>query len=194
MPDAKLTIEDLAAAPYNPRKMSDKARAGLGSAIERFGDISGITFNVRTGRLVCGHQRVERLRAAGAQMVDGALQLANGARFPVRVVDWSEGMEKEANVTANNPNIAGTFSDELEELLLEIEAGMSPDEFSELELDALLKQASRAGMDRTGADTSPQLPDGLTYSVIVDFDNQDDQGRLVAELEERGLKCRLLMS
>ena len=53
--------------------MSDKARAGLGSAIERFGDISGITFNVRTGRLVCGHQRVERLRAAGAQMVDGAL-------------------------------------------------------------------------------------------------------------------------
>lgn len=36
---------------------------GLSYSIAEFGDLSGITFNERTGELVCGHQRVKALRA-----------------------------------------------------------------------------------------------------------------------------------
>jgi hypothetical protein len=35
--------------------------------------------------------------------------------------------------------------------------------------------------------------DSLTFSVVIDFDNEDDQAALLDELETRGLKCRLMM-
>ena len=35
--------------------------------------------------------------------------------------------------------------------------------------------------------------DKLTFSVVVDFDNEDDQAALLDELETRGLTCRLMM-
>lgn len=190
----KLGIDDLAPAPYNPRDISKKAGDGLSASLERFGDISGITYNRRTSRLLGGHQRVERLRALGAQMLDGALQLANGDRFPVRVVDWSEGKEKEANVAANNPHIAGTFNDALDELLAELAGGMSEDEFAELRYDDLLDDLAKHKGGSDDADTSPQLGDGLMYSVIIDFDNETEQAKLLEEMEKRGYKCRLLMS
>lgn len=51
-------LDDLAAAPYNPRRISEDAAAGLRGSIETFGDLSGIVWNERTGNLVAGHQRV----------------------------------------------------------------------------------------------------------------------------------------
>lgn len=36
--------------------------------------------------------------------------------------------------------------------------------------------------------------EGLTYSVIVDFTTEKDQGKLLARLEKEGLSCRLLIS
>lgn len=132
------TIDDLVGAPRNPRKITNEAADGLSESVQRWGDISGIVYNVRTGRLVCGHQRVAQLRRLGAQLVKGALQLANGERFPVRLVDWTEAEENAANITANNPHIAGTFTDELDPLLSEARASLGGDQFSDLRLDLLL--------------------------------------------------------
>jgi len=132
------TMDDLIAAEYNPRCIDDASADGLASSIDRFGDISGITWNARTGRIVCGHQRVAQLRKLGAQLVDGALQVASGDRFPVRVVDWSEAEEKAANVSANNPHITGSFNDDVDSLLAEIRGSIGDNDFSTLRLDALL--------------------------------------------------------
>ena len=135
-----LHIDDLEPAPYNPRDMSDTARSGLGESMGRFGDLSGITYNSTTGRLVCGHQRVQELRAKGGQIVNGAIQVASGDRYPVRVVEWDEATEKAANVSANNPNIAGVYTDDLQPLLAELRGSLGDDSFGELGLDDLVLQ------------------------------------------------------
>lgn len=153
-----LTVDDLIAAPYNPRDISKEAADGLRASVARFGDIGGVTFNRATGRLVCGHQRVEQLRALGAQVVDGALQLASGHRFPIRIVNWTEAEEKAANVAANNPHIAGAFTDDLDALLAEVKSSIGPEDFGELRLDELLTEPiTEPGGDGDG-DATPDLP------------------------------------
>ena len=135
---AQLTsIEDLRSAPYNPRSISIEAAAGLAQSMGDFGDLSGIVWNQRSGNLVCGHQRVQELRRMGVKLVDGALQLPSGDQFPVRVVDWEEIKEKTANVVANNPGIAGVFTDKVGPLLAEIAAGIGDAKVSLLQLDGL---------------------------------------------------------
>lgn len=117
------SLEDLRAAPYNPRTIEPAAARGLAASLETFGDLSGIVWNARTGHLVAGHQRVDQLRKLGAVLEvgeDGA-GLAHGDRWwPIRIVEWDDATEKAANVTANNPKIAGEFTEALAPLLADV--------------------------------------------------------------------------
>jgi len=123
--------------------MSAAARAGLGVSLEAFGDLSGIVFNDRTGQIVGAHQRLERLRAAGAVEVvrtgaDGyVLHPKTGERFRVRFVDWDEDKQRMANLVANNPHIGGDFTEDALAQLKELE---DVEGFAELELGALEKE------------------------------------------------------
>lgn len=98
------------------RAISDAAAAGLGFSLTEFGDISGIVLSKRTGRLICGHRRIEQLRAAGAtewtRDGDGGhvTHPKTGERFPIRVVDWDAAKEKAARYAANASTIAGEFT------------------------------------------------------------------------------------
>jgi hypothetical protein len=130
------TIDDLAPNPRNPRRIKPKAGEGLKTSLSKFGDLSGITFNTRSGQLVCGHQRLAKLRELGGEYRDGSVWVGS-REFPVRVVDWDAQTEREANVAANNEAIQGTWDDSIEEYLREIRAGMSQDEFSDLRFDEL---------------------------------------------------------
>ena len=106
------TIADLKPAPYNPRRIDEPSMAALGVSLAEFGDISGIVWNRRTGRLVAGHQRIEVLKkkhGANLRLDDGAVVAPDGGRFPVRVVDWPETTERAANMAANSPLLAGMF-------------------------------------------------------------------------------------
>lgn len=178
------SLDDLRAAEYNPRKISERAAEALGHSLGEFGDISGIVWNSRTGNLVCGHQRVAELRKMGAQLIDGEIVTSKG-RFRVRVVDWPEAKEKAANVTANNPHVAGEFTDGLGDLLDEIQASVGDEVFRDLALGELVVGAS-------SEDTDLGRVGDITYSVIVDMDTESAQAKLLAELEERGFRCRLL--
>jgi DNA modification methylase len=136
------SIADLRPAPYNPRKIAELAADGLRESIDRFGDISGIVWNQRTGRLVAGHQRVLQLQQLGAELVDGELRVMHQGevrRFSVRVVDWSESEEKAANVSANNRHIAGEWTPDLGELLEDIKLTVGDDDFESLALKKLVK-------------------------------------------------------
>lgn len=135
MADLK-TIDDLAAAPYNPRTIGKKAADGLAKSLKMFEDVSGIVWNKRTGHLVTGHQRVAQLRQLGAEIVDGAL-VAGKKRWPIRVVDWPIAKEKAANIAANNPHVAGEFSDGLGDILTDIKLSIGDVDFAGLRFDEL---------------------------------------------------------
>lgn len=105
-------------APYNPRKISESGFRYLKNSVEKFGDISGITWNKRTGRLITGHQRWTVLNEKFSDLYlehlsedrHRVMSLAHGyVGYIMRVVDWDEITEKAANVTANNNNIGGEF-------------------------------------------------------------------------------------
>lgn len=121
----RMPLAELLPAGYNPRKMSPAAMAGLKASLEKFGELGGIVFNRRFGRLVGGHQRVKALAVCGEVHAD------------VRVVDLDESDEKALNLTLNNPAIGGDWAaDQLATLLEESQAALG-DLFKDLKLDAL---------------------------------------------------------
>jgi DNA modification methylase len=123
------SIASLKQAPYNPRKISDKAMAGLRASLDRWGIVQDVVVNRRTGHIVGGHQRVAALKAAGVK------------EAPVCWVDLDETEEKALNVALNNPHIGGEFDDTLQALLAEIKDGIGPEAFEQVGLDGLFDEA-----------------------------------------------------
>ena len=130
-------LTDLAPHPQNPRAISDDALAGLGKSITRFGDLSGIVFNTRTGTLVCGHQRCKSLaeKHGNIEIKDGCITTPDGHRFPVRLVDWDDATHKAAMVAANSRHIAGEWTPDLSGMLDDLAVHF--DEFIDLRLGEL---------------------------------------------------------
>lgn len=102
------------AAKYNPRKITKSELDRLKKALEEFGDLSGIVFNRRTGRLVGGHQRckvmpqdatIEITKTYDIPTRTGTVSegyiIIDGERYTYREVDWDETKEKAANIAAN---------------------------------------------------------------------------------------------
>ncbi len=88
-----IPIDKIHPAEYNPRtllKPGDKGYAQLEASLDRFGLTEPLVWNERTGNLVAGHQRLEILRAKGAQTV------------PVSVVDLTEENERALNLAMNH--------------------------------------------------------------------------------------------
>lgn len=154
------TLDDLKAAEYNPRTITDAAAGGLSVSTKEFGDISGITFNKTTGQLVTGHQRVAVLRERGGELVlvdKNKMEIHVGKNvFPVRMVAWSLAKEQAANVSANNPNIGGDFIDDDLNAMLE---GIQEDcaAFEDLRFDELLGSVSVPNFDSIHDDEQPRL-------------------------------------
>ncbi len=135
------SIEQLQAAPYNPRRISPEAALALTQSLISFGDLSGITWNAQTGNLVCGHQRMNSLRGKYGDKLrldEGAIFTPDGQMFAIRVVDWDEATERVANLAANNPHMAGEFTGDVTQMLKELEAA-GEEQFSKLRLDTLLE-------------------------------------------------------
>lgn len=142
---ARMKLSDLKAWERNPRTIDEPSADGLRESIQRFGDISGIVVNRRNGALVAGHQRAEQARelCGGGDpdivMMDDDIGHfdVGGERFSVRFVDWDSSMHAAANVAANNPFIAGDFTDEIEDFMRDVEKE-SAELFESLRLDELL--------------------------------------------------------
>ena len=174
-----LPIATLAPDPRNPRRISDDARRGLAVSLETFGPLD-IVFNDTTGELVSGHQRVGELEAAGATTVerDGdqgvIIHPKTGDRFPVRFVQWDATKQRMANLSANNPALAGEFT---EETIDQVRALEDEALFNELQLDKLLAaEEAKAGEFDAGEVDAPNLADGDRAPFRqVTFTLHDDQ-------------------
>jgi ParB-like chromosome segregation protein Spo0J len=91
-------------APYNPRTIDRDARARLLKELKQHGLVEPIVWNLRTGNLVGGHQRLSILD-----------DLHGGAEYavPASVVDVDEVEEKRKNVALNSPDMQGRYDSEL---------------------------------------------------------------------------------
>ncbi|HMT18531.1 MAG TPA: DNA modification methylase [Candidatus Saccharibacteria bacterium] len=129
-------IEDLKANPKNPRTMQKHDAESLRVGMKEFGDLAPIVFNVQTGQLVGGHQRINVL----TKMMSGQKQVIITQRFETpdqvgtvalgyvvhenrqfayREVDWPLGKELAANIAANR--VQGEFQlDMLAEVINDI--------------------------------------------------------------------------
>jgi ParB-like chromosome segregation protein Spo0J len=132
--------------PDNAREITPEALEGLGVSMQTFGDLSGIVWNQASGHLVAGHQRMENLRAAGVTTwtrlspTEGVIVHPDtGERFRVRIVDWDATRERMANLAANNPEIAGTFTPEALDQLKALEGEVA---FEALRLGELEAQVA----------------------------------------------------
>jgi DNA modification methylase len=158
----RMRLEDLRAAPYNPRRISDHALSGLSSSITRFGLVQPVIWNRRTGYVVGGHQRVKVLEAEGVESRD------------VIVVDLPEAEEKALNVALNSPAISGEFMEDLDALLAEIAAEL-PEAYEDLQLKELI-------LGTMEGRTSPDAP------VVVPKEAVSEEGVLY-ELGSHRILC-----
>jgi len=107
----KVHRRELKNAEYNPRVLSDSARAKLKAGILKHGLVAPQTWNARTGNIVGGHQRTDVLDAAYG---------TDDYELTVARIDVDETREKELNLLLNNSYAQGdTDLSKLEKLFRE---------------------------------------------------------------------------
>lgn len=129
-----MKLADLKPAEYNPRKITEEAFHGLGQSLKRFGVMSYIVWNKRTGNIVGGHQRFKQLVELGEEETE------------VVVVDLDDSEEVALNITLNNRVIKGDFTKEVMDDLRMSEAQLGS-AFLDIGLFDLYEELRRAGLD-----------------------------------------------
>lgn len=185
-------IDDLVAAPYNPREIDEAEFKGLKSALKEFGIVQEVVVNRRTGYIVSGHQRIKALKESGVTQV------------PVCWVDLDDAREKALNLALNNQRITGRFTDGITSLIEEISIEV-PDLVIDLRLDDINVEVPEPeviepeGGDTDGDVSEPaEEPDselGRVYQLgphrvmCGDSSNRED-----VEVLMRGDKAALLLT
>jgi hypothetical protein len=155
----RMPLADLKPAAYNPRKMRDEARQGLGSSIGKFGMMVPVIWNEQTGNIVGGHQRYDHLLAIGETETD------------VVVVNLDHEHEVALNIALNSKKIRGDFTKEVVGLLelSESQLGNAFKELGLLDLHNYVKRLKYDGKkgpgdgDGSGSGDDgddPPMPDG----------------------------------
>lgn len=182
------TVADLAPNPKNPRRITKDAKAALDAAMKRFGDLGVIVKNVRTGKLIGGHQRVslldpkwpitkQPLKDKLGTVAVGWIQAPEGP-WAYREVDWDEATETAAMIAANN-NGGENDMGKLGELVVELD-GLGFDTamlgFGEGEMARFL-----AGEADKNEDAAPQFPPGKPKAQRGDLFILGDHRLLVGD-------------
>lgn len=113
------SVADLKGDNRNPRVITSRELKKLDDSINRWGDLSGIVFNVHTQQLISGHQRMKTIKGRPTKLqrheqpkdkygtVATGYVLYKGAKgdtikIPYREVDWNSKEEQwAANIAAN---------------------------------------------------------------------------------------------
>jgi DNA modification methylase len=104
-----LPLAKLKPSPYNPRDINPENFKGLKASISRWGLVEPIVWNRRSGNVVGGHQRLKALKDLGETQVE------------VTVVDLPDAEEKALCMTLNNPGVQGRWTEDLGQLLEDVQ-------------------------------------------------------------------------
>jgi len=168
-------ISELSPAKYNPRKISDEAIGRLTKSLAEFGNIQPITWNVRTGNLVGGHQRLKVFQAMGKDEVE------------VWAVDLDEKKEKAANIALNK--LAGEFDlPALKDIFESLDTGEMDLEITGFGMEEIGKLMEQFHVDDAEL---PDLSDGdklpFQQKTFVLHDEQAEEvDKAVAKAKEMG--------
>lgn len=189
MKTAMMKLADIRPAAYNPRvtlKPGDKEYEALKNSLERFGVAEPLIVNTTTGNLVSGHQRLNVLKASGAQEVE------------VVLVEMDGEQEKLLNIAMNKIDGEWDYK-KLEALFEEISAedikftGFSEEELSNLFDDGMPDWDDHDGEQEDSGGTeeqedekkaeAPAKPAALQeFNIFLSFPSK--------ELAEKWLKDR----
>lgn len=171
------SLKELKGNAKNPRTINKEDYKNLVQSIKRFGDLSGIVFNIETQQLAGGHQRQKAFAEIGADDIVITQRLPeknsvgttavgyvmfNGERYAYREVSWSPEFEKAANVAANR--IQGEFDlDLLAEITYEISQAENASDLLNLtgqtedEINRLLDMSGASGESDPAEDEAPEV-------------------------------------
>jgi hypothetical protein len=195
-----MSISELTPAEYNPRLITDEAKARLKKSIQKYGCVQPIVWNKRTGNIIGGHQRFDVLVSLGAKKV------------PTVVLDLDEGNERLLNLTMNSPEAQGTWeSHKLGLLGAELSQfdGISLPDVEDLGIPELFEDfkipfdmnpldlewgegGGLEGEEDMGLSEEVDIP--IEYRIIIECDDEEEQARLLEFLDREGIKCHASMS
>jgi ParB-like chromosome segregation protein Spo0J len=139
-----MNVEDVGVAPYNPRvdlQPGDPEYEDLRNSLEKFDIVDPLIYNVKTKRLVAGHQRLKIIR-----------DHFHRKQVPVVEVSLNEDDEKALNVALNK--IQGRFDDDkLAELLASLQSAG---------YDATLTGYKKEEIALMLEQKSPEVPESFT--------------------------------
>ena len=140
-------IKNINPAKYNPRTINHYEFSGLCESLKKFGLTQPLIINKKTNVLISGHQRLKAAEAIGLSKV------------PVTYVELSDSEEKAMNITMNNKNISGEFTEGLQELLEEIKNDLDDDYIFDLNLDAVLKDLPKISLEESEQEEPEEAPE-----------------------------------
>jgi ParB-like chromosome segregation protein Spo0J len=180
-------IASLIEDPENARTHSERNISAIMDSLRTFGQVEPLVVQKKSGRVIGGNGRLQAMKLLGWRKADivqididdlKARELGIVLNRTSELAGWDW-----AKLTKSLEEISGSVGG----ILADIHVG-----FNEKELKKLLDKPSTESPSDAGS--TPQLPEGLTYSLIVDFDNEEAQKKLLEELEKRELNCRLMIS
>ncbi len=146
-PIKRMKIDELMDSPTNERFIKESNYEGLKSSLRRFGGVELPVYNETTQHLVSGHQRVKGLKELGETETD------------VICVEFDESDESLANLTMNNPEITGSWTQNAIELARSVEADDNR-LFKALNMEPLMKELNKlVPKVKIDDDCSMKLPD-----------------------------------
>lgn len=180
-------ISTLVEDPENARKHPARNLKSIKASLERFGQ--RLPLVVRDNVVVVGNGRLRVMKELGyesATVVRADDMTPEEARaFAVadnRTSELAEWDTERLKATLESFTVEG--------LLDGFEGLTDIMSFSSAELGRFVDVSAH----ERNLDASQQVSNQMTYSVIVDFDNETEQTNLLARLEGEGLKCRLLIA
>lgn len=192
----KITIDNLMADPENPRRIDEDSKKQLNKSIKDFANISEITFNIRTGQLVAGHQRLQELKAIypnlSLKKTDKPdwLDIQDGegkfTGFRARIVDWDEQKQKAGNIVANSPLVQGQWDvDKLQIVLDKYDLDFYADDYNFEALSYYVKNEDDLMKETRNSPRIREKPEdtGEKETIIITCD-YDTMSEILPEIQK----------
>jgi hypothetical protein len=146
------SVADLKGARYNPRVITPLQLKRLQSSLEKFGDLSGVVFNVVSGVLISGHQRMKTVKGKKTRIVKTLVSKKPDSQGTM-AVGHIEVLEPDGSTT-KIPYREVAWKDRLSEKAANVAANAAGGEFDQAKLGAILAELEQAKfpIEETGVD------------------------------------------